>query len=176
MTVRAAAAGEHPGLRATTLNEAFQACVERLSNQVALRTPGGGREITWREYADRVRRLAAGLAGLGIGRGDTVAIMLRNRPEMVLVDTAAPHLGAFPYSVYNPSSPEQIEPLFADAGNRIVVTEGRFLDTVLSVEAPALRHVVVVDEPRSDTMSLAQLEAGGGGGVGFGGGWGGGRA
>ena len=50
--------------------------------------------ITWREYAERVERIAAGLAALGVERGDAVALMLLNRPEFHLVDTAALHLGA----------------------------------------------------------------------------------
>ena len=47
--------------------------------------------FTWREYAGRVREIAAGLAGLGLRRGDTVALMMTNRPEFHLVDTAAGH-------------------------------------------------------------------------------------
>jgi long-subunit acyl-CoA synthetase (AMP-forming) len=57
--------------------------------------------ITWREYAERVRRVAAGLAALGVGRGDAVGIMLTNRPEFHIIDAAALHLGATPFSVYN---------------------------------------------------------------------------
>ena len=49
--------------------------------------------------------------------------MLVNRPEFHLVDTAALHLGATPFSVYNTSTSEQIEYLFANAGNTVVVTE-----------------------------------------------------
>jgi long-subunit acyl-CoA synthetase (AMP-forming) len=78
-----------------------------------------------------VRDLAAGLAGLGVDRGDTVALMLTNRPEFHLVDVAARHLGAVAFSVYNTSSPEQIEYLLGDAGNRVLVNRGG----VLSIES-----------------------------------------
>ena len=44
--------------------------------------------------------------------------MLLNRPEFHLVDTAALNLGATPFSIYNTSTAEQIEHLFANAGNR----------------------------------------------------------
>src|SRR4051812_39885291 len=84
---------------AGTLCAAFQATAARRGDAIALRTPEGA-EITWKEYADRVRALAAGLAAHGIGRGDTVAIMLTNRSEGHLVDTAALHLGATPFSIY----------------------------------------------------------------------------
>ena len=54
--------------------------------------------ITWEAYADQVRQIAAGLARLGTGHGDTVALMMTNRPEFHLADTAAFHLGAVPFS------------------------------------------------------------------------------
>jgi acyl-CoA synthetase (AMP-forming)/AMP-acid ligase II len=54
--------------------------------------------LTWREYAGRVESIAAGLAALGVERGDAVGLMLLNRPEFHLLDTAALHLGATPFS------------------------------------------------------------------------------
>ena len=80
-----------------TMCEAFQATVARYPDELALRTVGGAVTITWGDYAGRVRQIAAGLAGLGVGRGDTVALMLTNRPEFHLADTAALHLGAIPF-------------------------------------------------------------------------------
>ncbi len=65
---------------------------------------------------------------MGIRRGDTVAIMLTNRPEFQLFDTAAMHLGAVSFSIYNTSSPEQIAHMLRDANCRLVFVEGRFID------------------------------------------------
>jgi long-subunit acyl-CoA synthetase (AMP-forming) len=110
----------------TTICAAFRATVARQPREVALRTVGGGTTITWAQYAERVRRIAAGLAELGVGRGDTVALLLTNRPEFHLIDTAAQHLGAVPFSCYQTSSPEQIDYLLADSGARVAVTESRF--------------------------------------------------
>jgi long-chain acyl-CoA synthetase len=73
--------------------------------------------------------------------GDTVGLMMVNRPEFHVVDLAAIHLGATPFSVYNTSSPEQIEFLFSDAGNRIAVVERAFADRI-----PEGPDVVVVEE------------------------------
>ena len=72
--------------------------------RVALRTPGDAVSLTWREYGERVRRIAGGLHALGVRRGHTVGLMMTNRPEMALVDVAAMHLGAAPFSVYNTST------------------------------------------------------------------------
>src|ERR1700752_404009 len=97
---------------ASTLCGAFQITAAQRPGAVALRTPGGGVEISWAEYAERVRRIAGGRAAVGVDRGDTVALMMTNRPEFNLVDTAAMHLGAAPFSVYNTSAADQISYLF----------------------------------------------------------------
>ncbi len=94
--------------RALTLCEAFQRTAGRFADQPALRTPGDRESMTWREYATRVEQVAGGLAQLGVGEGDTVALMLHNRPEFHVLDTAALHLGATPFSIYNTASPAQI--------------------------------------------------------------------
>ena len=70
-----------PGLHAATVAEAFQATAAAHPERVALRTKGDELSITWREYADKVRETGAGLAGLGLERGHTMALMLTNRPE-----------------------------------------------------------------------------------------------
>ncbi|KAA0023616.1 AMP-dependent synthetase/ligase [Antrihabitans cavernicola] len=146
------------GTAVRTLPEAFQLTASVRPSAVALRTPGSIQEVTWREYGERVKAIAAGLAGLGIGHGDTVGIMLTNRPEFHLVDTAALHLGAIPFSIYNTSSPEQIEYLFGNAENRVVVTEKAFLDKVRQSGA-SLEHIIVVDGPANDAATLEDVEA-----------------
>ena len=90
-----------------------------------------------------MRRIAAGLASLGVRRGDTVALMLVNRPEFNVVDAGAMHLGATAFSVYNTSAAEQVEFLFANAANRVVITERQFLPVVRAAQqnSPALEHV-----------------------------------
>jgi long-chain acyl-CoA synthetase len=144
---------------AATVCEAFQFTAAERPDAVALRTPGGGFEITWAEYAERVRRIAGGLAALGVGHGDTVALMMTNRPEFNLVDTAAIHLGATPFSIYNTSAPDQISHLFSNAENRIVICERQFLGTIRAADAPLVEHVVVIDAAVDDTSTLVGLEA-----------------
>ncbi|HEU5110458.1 MAG TPA: AMP-binding protein, partial [Micromonosporaceae bacterium] len=129
-----------------SLCEAFQAQVAEMGDEVALRTPGDTVTITWREYGKRVRTIAAGLAARGVTRGDTVALMMTNRPEFHLCDTAALHLGAAPFSIYNTSAPEQISYLFGNAGNKVVFTERVFLARIREV-AGADMLIVCVDGP-----------------------------
>jgi long-chain acyl-CoA synthetase len=151
-----------PALDAPTVAAAFQATATAYAGASALRTKDDAVSFTWGEYAERVRAVAAGLAALGVERGDTVGIMLTNRPEFHFADSAAIHLGATPFSVYNTSAAEQIEYLVADAGSRVLFTEREFLETVLAVRdaVDALEHVVVVHGEASEgTISLAELEA-----------------
>jgi long-chain acyl-CoA synthetase len=144
----AAVAARPLALDAPTLVHAFQYTAAQRPDAVALRNPGDAVSLTWREYAQRVERIAAGLAALGVERGDAVGLMLLNRPEFHLVDTAVLHLGATPFSVYNTSTPEQVAHQFANAGNRVVVTERHFLPVV---RAAGAAEVVLVED-------LEQLE------------------
>jgi long-chain acyl-CoA synthetase len=151
-----------------TMCEAFQATVARYPDDLALRTVGGAVTITWGDYAGRVRQLAAGLAGLGVGRGDTVALMMTNRPEFHLVDTAAFHLGAIPFSVYNTFAVEQIAQVLANAGNRVVLCEEQFVPWLAEVTGgTAVEHVVCVDGQPAGTTTVDQMVAGGNRGFGF---------
>ena len=151
-----------------TMCEAFQATAARYPQEVALRTPGGAVTVTWGVYADRVRQIAAGLAGLGVRRGDTVALMVTNRPELHLVDTAALHLGAIPFSVYNTFAAEQIAQVLANAGNRVAVCEEQSAPRLLEVtRGTAVEHVVCVDGHPDGTITLDEMVAGGDPGFGF---------
>ena len=143
-----AAVPEAPrALDATTLCGAFQATVAARGDNVALRTPGGAQELTWTQYGDRVRELAAGFSALGVGRGDSFALMLVNRPEFHLADTAAMHLGATCFSIYNTLAPEQVAFILEDAGPRIVVTERQFVPVIEAARAHGgnVQTIVVVD-------------------------------
>ena len=143
-------------LRASTVCEAFQLTAARRPDDVALRTLGGEVSLTWREYAEMVRKMAAGLAKLGLRRGDTFACMLVNRPEFHVLDAAAMHIGATAFSIYNTSSPEQIAYLFGDAQPKIVATEAQFLDRIRESGA-APEQIVLVDGEAEGAMTCDEL-------------------
>src|SRR5437588_744832 len=152
---------EFKALREPTICAAFQVTAAEHADRTALRTKGDEFSMTWAEYADKVRALAAGLAGLGLKRGDTIALLLTNRPEFHWVDMAAMHLGATPFSIYNTYSAEQIEYLVSDAQNPIVVTEQQYLGTISKVKdkCSSIEHVVVVDGEAEGALSLDDVEA-----------------
>ena len=145
-----------------TLCEAFQHTAANQPDAIALRALGEDTGVTWSEYAQRVRTIAAGLAGLGVGRGDTVGLMLTNRPEFHFLDTAVLHTGATPFSVYNTNPAELLGYLFGNAGNRVVVCEQQFLPVVLAAKklGGVVEHVVCIDgSGDDDVLTLTELEA-----------------
>ena len=135
------------GVTATTVAEALEHTVAAVPDRVALRTRGGEYEITWAEYGEQVDRIALGLKALGLGPGQTFALMLNNRPEFHLADSACLSLGATPFSLYQTLTPEQVAYQLNDSGAEIVVTEPAFIEVVNAArkDAPQLRHVVLVD-------------------------------
>jgi len=160
---RYASGGPGKPMLAENLALAFKATVERLPDDMALKDPARDVEMTWSELSDRVAKLAGGFAELGVGKGDTVALMLNNRWEFVPTDMAIVSLGGVPFSIYQTSSPEQIAYVCGDAGAKIAVVEGMFLETFEAArkDLPDLETVIVVDG-EGGTMSFEELESKGG--------------
>ena len=94
-------------LVAPNLAKAFQASVEKLGDATAIIS--GDDTVSWNELHAQARACAGGFATLGVSKGDTIAIMLNNRSEFMPIDLGAVTLGAVPFSIYQTSSPEQIE-------------------------------------------------------------------
>jgi long-subunit acyl-CoA synthetase (AMP-forming) len=154
-------AARPPAADASTVAEAFRITAAERASEVAIRTKEDAFTITWGELRERVDALAGGLAKLGVGRGDTVALMLSNRPEFHLCDLAAMMLGATPFSIYNTYSPEQIRYLLGDAEAKVLICEQQYLPQVLEAreEVPGLEHVIVIDgEAPRGTLALADVE------------------
>ncbi len=103
---------------------------------------------TMTDLANETARLATGLSNLGVGKGDTVVLMMRNRPEFHALDIAVLFLGATPVSIYNSSAPEQIEYLVNDCKAKVaVVEEDAFLERFLKVREalPTLESIVLIE-------------------------------
>src|SRR3954451_7568109 len=132
---------------ATTLAEAFRITAEDYADRVAVRTKEDEVSLTWGELRERVDALAGGLAALGVGRGDTVALMLANRPEFHIADLAVMTLGATPFSLYQTLSPEQVQYVVADAAARVALIEQAHLEQMRGARElglPQLQTVVVL--------------------------------
>jgi long-chain acyl-CoA synthetase len=129
---------------ATTIAEALRATAEDNPDRVAVRTKDDEVSLTWSELRDRVDALAGGLAALGVKRGDTVALMLGNRPEFHIADLAVVSLGATPFSIYQTFSPEQIAYLVEDSGTRVALVEQAYVDAFRA--QTDVEHVLVLED------------------------------
>ena len=94
------------------------------------------------DVADTVAQVAAGLQPTAWHAGERVLLMMRNRPDFHWFDLAAQFVRATPVSIYNSSSPEEIQYLASHAGAEIAIVEDAgFLERILKVrdELPQLR-------------------------------------
>jgi long-chain acyl-CoA synthetase len=132
---------EETTLAVGTLAEAFRRTADLHPDRVAVRTKDDEVSLTWSELRERVDALAGGLARLGVKRGDTVALMLLNRPEFHIADLAVMTLGATPFSIYATYTREQIEYVTGDAGAKVALIEAAFAERF-----PELEHVLVLED------------------------------
>ncbi|MEA2167561.1 MAG: long-chain acyl-CoA synthetase [Solirubrobacteraceae bacterium] len=138
---------------AATMAEAFRLTADQFPDRVAVRTKEDEVSLTWGDVRDRVDALAGGLAKLGVGRGDTVALMFSNRPEFHIADLAVMTLGATPFSLYSTLSPEQIQFVVGDADARIGIIEEEFLEQISGARElglPDFETVVVLEGERGE--------------------------
>ncbi|MFJ8060656.1 long-chain fatty acid--CoA ligase [Streptomyces sp. NPDC096142] len=122
-----------------------------------------GRSLTVRHLHERVQRLAAGLAELGVGRGDVVGLLLYNQPEFLELVYAANQLGAVFLPLNYRLSEEEWQYILGHAQAKVIVTEPEF---VRAVERSAgcltdLEHRVVVggDLPQEPWIGYEELLA-----------------
>ncbi len=151
-------------MEAPTLAAALRVTAAENADQIWVKNRDASVVVTWAEGLARVDRIAGGLRKLGIAKGDTVALMLVNRPEFHLVDFGVMIAGGTPFSIYQTYTPEQIDYLLGDAESKLIVTELLYLETVKKA-CEALDNppqIILVDPEPSDTangiMSLAELE------------------
>jgi acetyl-CoA synthetase len=118
--------------------------------------PGDVRTITYAELLDEVSRFANALKGLGIGRGDRVAVYLPMIPEIVIAMLACARIGAVHSVIFGGFSPDSISDRVNDGEAVAVITaDGGYrrgspfalkpnVDVALE-SCTTVRHVVVVD-------------------------------
>ncbi len=96
-----------------------------------------------RSCATASTRSPAGSPGSACERGDTVALMMGNRPEFHIADLAVMTLGGVPFSIYPTFTPAQIAYVVGDAGAKVAIVEAAHLETFRAARAelPALETV-----------------------------------
>ncbi|WP_347013693.1 AMP-dependent synthetase/ligase [Bifidobacterium longum] len=112
-----------------------------------------GDDGTWQPYSAQVFRdmvidLAKGLVGLGVNKGDSVAIVSRTRWEWTALDMAIMSIGALTVPVYETNSASQVSWIFNDSKVTLAIAEDDGQrDKIESVrdEVPTLRNVFVIE-------------------------------
>jgi long-chain acyl-CoA synthetase len=121
-------------------------------DQIRYRSAEGWREISTTEFVSTVRDLALGLATLGVGKGDRVALLSENRPEWIAFDQAILGLGAVVVPLYPSLLADQVRYILDHSRARILIlsTPAQLakVGPVLS-SLPALERVVVIDAPEA---------------------------
>ena len=138
----------------------------------------GDRRVTFAAFRERVGRLAHGLAALGIGRDDTVAIWLPNRPEWFFAQYACARLGAVVVALNPRYKAHELTYILGQSEARALLVTDRlggidYFDTLhavlpelpasvpgelTSARFPALRHVIVdADDPYPGCHRLSDV-------------------
>src|SRR5277367_3124604 len=93
-----------------TLWDVLEATSAKAPDKAALQQPLGGgkyRAWTWREYADIAREVAVGLRGMGVAKGDIVALASETRAEFYLADQGVMACGAIAAALYTSLPPAE---------------------------------------------------------------------
>ena len=141
----------HGRIVGQNLPKRFLANVERNGSIEVLNwknSAGDWESKTLAEMADDTARLTAALQDLGVGAGDTVVMMIRNRQEFHALDIAILFCGATPVSIYNSSAPDQIQYLINDCGAKVAILEDAdFLARFDAVreKIPTIKHTVLIE-------------------------------
>ena len=91
---------------------------------------------TWAEVLDEVRALACGLAAAGLKRGDKLAIIGDNRPQLYWSMVAAQAIGAVPVPMYQDAMPDELAFVLAHAETRFAIVEDQEqVDKLLEIRA-----------------------------------------
>ncbi|NMF98331.1 acyl-CoA synthetase [Aromatoleum toluolicum] len=90
----------------------------------------GDRSFTWAQTYERCRRLASALVQKGVGRGDTVAVMLPNVPSMYEAHFGVPMTGAVLNTLNTRLDPEAIAFMLAHGEAKVLITDPEFAATI----------------------------------------------
>jgi fatty-acyl-CoA synthase len=105
----------------------------------------GERRHTWRETYARCRRLASALAQRGVGRGDTVALMAANTPEMYEAHFGVPMTGAVLNTLNTRLDAEAIAFMLGHGEAKVLVTDMEFAPTIAAALEKVERRPLVID-------------------------------
>lgn len=146
--------------RATNLVLLFLDQAARYGDDPFLWHKAGGlwQSLSWRQTAERVAQLAAGLRAIGVAPGDRVVLVSENRPEWCIADLAIMAAGAVTVPTYTTNTEADHLHVLADSGAvAAIVSTARLAATLLPAvdRADACRTVVGIEPPRAAPPGIA---------------------
>ena len=152
--------GNAASTSAANLAQLFLQRVEKSGDREAFRIPENGdwTSITWKQAADRVEPLAAGLLSLGVEPEDRVGIASTTRLEWILADLAILCSGGATTTVYPSTNAEDTAYILADSDSKIVFAEDESQLEKLTErrsELPNLTKVVLFDGNSDDDWVIS---------------------
>jgi long-chain acyl-CoA synthetase len=143
-----------------SLGELGLAAADRYSGN-AMTAPGRP-GVTYAEFGRAIREIAGGLASLGVGVGDKVAILCGTVPEWPMADFGSFCAGATVVPVYHTNSPEECEYVLSHSGSKVILLEDAAQAAKIAKvrgSLPELEHVVVLTGQADGAITLAELRA-----------------
>ncbi len=132
---------------ARTLPELFFQQVGRQGDRLAIRFKEHGiwHRVTWRQYGEEVRKVAAALLSFGLGRREIVAVLADNRPEWLYCHFGIQTAGGATCGIYPTCAPEQVRYLLDHSEARLLFVENdEQLDKALAVVGDTRVERIVV--------------------------------
>jgi long-chain acyl-CoA synthetase len=137
-------------MKGETIPSLFLKRVQTYPDKVALREKAYGiwRDITWREYGEKVRAVALGLISLGLRKGECVSLIGENRPEWVYSDIGTMCAGGVTAGIYTTNAAEQCGYIVDHSESRFYIVENEEqFDKALKFRktTPRLEKIIVMD-------------------------------
>jgi len=143
-------------MRHSSFHAAIDALAREMPDQIALRTPL--RTLRFPDVEREANRIANGLAGLGIGKGDRVACLTRQMAECTLLVIAAQKIGAVCMPVNWRLAPPEVEYIMNHGEARFLMADAEFLGALAGIETPAVLKTVST-LPAASHASLSEWSA-----------------
>jgi long-chain acyl-CoA synthetase len=137
-------------LRDNTIPQLLRWRVKHSAAKVALREKDFGHwnNYTWAQYYEQIKKAALGLLKIGFGKGDTIALITDNIPEMLIVAVGAQAVGGISAGIYQSSLPDEIAAIlnYMDV-NVVFCDDQEQVDKLLEVREriPKVKKVIFED-------------------------------
>src|SRR5947208_3407097 len=137
------------------IRQVVEAAVGRSPDKVYLIC--GDQEVTYRELDRQINRAANAFLGLGIRRGERVALMLPNRPEFLYAWLGLNKIGASMVPINTAFRSREAQYVIDHSESRFLLADARYIETLRPIlgECPRLELTVLFGDPLAGTAGVS---------------------